>query len=95
MMTDPHDAPGTDTPPVITLSTRRVDDIADLLECCDQFLRQASEDTHAELRAFLAQHPTRHELGWLIDMLGFDALFLRAKLTVAAETAATRQQVSR
>ena len=72
----------------ITLSGHAVGQIAELLEHCEGFLRHASPNTHAELLGFLDQQPARPDAGWLIDMLGFDALFLQAKLAVAAETAA-------
>jgi hypothetical protein len=75
-----------DTP--ITLSRHAVGQIAELLQHCEAFLRHASPNTLAELLGFLDQQPARPDAGWLIDMLGFDALFLQAKLAVAAETAA-------
>jgi hypothetical protein len=70
-----------------TISSRATSQIAELLGCCEAFLRQASPATRAELLAFPGGHPTRPEPGWLIDLPGFDALFLQAKLAVAAEAA--------
>jgi hypothetical protein len=78
-----------DTP--ITLSGHAVGQIAELLEHCEAFLRHASPNTRAELLGFLDQQPARPDAGWLIDMLGFDALFLHAKLAVAAEAAAGQE----
>lgn len=74
-----------DTP--ITLSSSAITQIAELLSCCEAFLRQASPSTRAELLPFCDRHPTRADASWLIDMLGFDALFLHAKLATA-QTAA-------
>jgi hypothetical protein len=75
-----------DTP--ITLCGHAVGQIAELLEHCEAFLRHGSPNTRAELLGFLDQQPARPDAGWLVDMLGFDALFLQSKLAVAAETAA-------
>jgi hypothetical protein len=81
-------------PHTITVSTDKAAQIAELLQCCDGFLREIGEPIRAELRRYLDQHPHRPDAGWLIDMLAFDALFLQAKLAVATETATTGQQTS-
>lgn len=75
-----------DTTP-ITISGRCASQIAELLSCCEALLRQASPTARAEMTNSLDQHCTVPDLGWLIDMLGFDTLFLQAKLAVAAESA--------
>lgn len=64
--------------------------LVELLEPCEEFLRTASPTVRAELRAFLAQQPTQPDAGWLVDMLGFNALYLQAKLAVATSAAHTR-----
>jgi hypothetical protein len=57
--------------------------IAELLELCDQFWR-----THpmgrGQLQAFLDAQPDSPPADWLIDMLGFNALYLQAKLAAAS-----------
>ena len=47
---------------------------AELLELCDEFLRQASPLVHTELREFLTEHGHHGDLGWFIDVLGFTTL---------------------
>jgi len=74
-----------DRTPAITVTARHASQIAELLACCDAFLRQASEPVRTELRRYLADNPQHPEVGWLLDMLGFDALFLQAKLAVPTE----------
>lgn len=47
----------------------------ELLELCEQFLRQASPIVHAELRQFLTENGYHHGgLGWFLDALGFTTL---------------------
>jgi hypothetical protein len=71
----------------ITVSGRGAAEIAELLECCDTFLRQASAAVRAELRHHLNAQPSRPDTGWLIDMLGFTSLLLQNKIALAAEHA--------
>lgn len=65
---------------IITISADKAAQIAELLTCCDAFLREAGAPIRAELRRYLHQNPDRPDADWLIDMLGLDALFLHAKL---------------
>jgi hypothetical protein len=82
-----------DDPQTIAISAGKAAQIAELLTCCDAFLREAGEPIRAELRRYLGQHPGWPDAGWLIDMLGFDALFLQAKLAAADQSAGTARQV--
>lgn len=43
----------------------------ELLELCEEFLRQASPLVHAELRQFLTEHGHHGSLGWFLDAIGF------------------------
>jgi hypothetical protein len=43
----------------------------ELLELCEQFLRQASPIVHTELRQFLTERGCHGGLGWFLDALGF------------------------
>jgi hypothetical protein len=48
---------------------------AELLELCEEFLRQASPIVHTELRQFLTAHGYHlGGLGWFLDALGFTCL---------------------
>jgi hypothetical protein len=90
--------PTTPSTPTARIGSVEVADVAvtryaaasliELLEHCDAFLRSASPAVHAELRDFLAHQPTRPDAGWLIDMLGFNALYLQGKLAHTDHTAA-------
>ena len=55
--------------------------LVELLEHCERFLRTADPVVRTELDAFLTQQPSRLDTNWLIDMLGFNALYLQGKLT--------------
>lgn len=61
-------------------------ELAQLLEFCDEFFRHASPAVRAELARYLDQRPAAPDANLLIDSLGLTALFLRAHLTVAAQT---------
>ena len=43
----------------------------ELLELCEEFLRQASPSIHTELRQFLTAHGHHGDLGWFLNALGF------------------------
>jgi hypothetical protein len=50
----------------------------ELLELCEQFLRQASPIVHTELRQFLTENGYHNGgLGWFIDALSFTTLIPR------------------
>lgn len=70
----------------ITISTDYAQQVSELLKLCDEFLRQATPPVHDELSRYLAQRPAAPDRYLLIDALGFTALSLQSKLTVAAET---------
>lgn len=54
---------------------RSAADTTELLELCEQFLRQASPTVHTELRQFLTENGYRTGgLGWFLDTLGFTTL---------------------
>jgi hypothetical protein len=65
----------------VTVTGSKAASLVELLEHCEQFLRTASPTVRTELDAFLTQQPSRLDTNWLIDMLGFNALYLQAKLT--------------
>ena len=46
----------------------------ELLELCEEFLRQASPIVHTGLRQFLTEHGRHGGLGWFLDALGFTTL---------------------
>jgi hypothetical protein len=46
----------------------------ELLELCEEFLRQASSIVHTELRQFVTQHGHHGGLGWFLDALSFTTL---------------------
>jgi hypothetical protein len=56
----------------------------ELLELCDEFLRQASPIVRTELRQFLTEHGHHGGLGWFLDALGFTCL-IRTALDSAAD----------
>ncbi|QNJ89926.1 hypothetical protein HZU40_00205 (plasmid) [Mycolicibacterium fluoranthenivorans] len=70
----PTDAPDRDDPDIqFGVAPEQI--TTELLELCEQFLRQASPLVHTELRQFLTEqgyHPAA--LGWFIDALGFTTL---------------------
>lgn len=51
-----------------------------LLELCEQFLRQASPAVHIALDQFLTEHGHQGGLGWFIDALGFTVLQARSSI---------------
>ena len=53
----------------------------ELLELCEQFLRQASPIVHTELSQFLAEHGQHGGLGWFLDAFGFTTLAHRPAAT--------------
>jgi hypothetical protein len=70
----------------ITISTDYAEQVSELLELCNEFLRQTTPAVRAELARYLAPLPAAPDSHLLIDLLGFTALFLKAKLAVATET---------
>ena len=67
----------------IMISTDNAEQAVELLELCDGFLRLATPAVRAELARYLAERPAAPDSDLLIDLLGFTALFLQAKLAVA------------
>jgi hypothetical protein len=49
----------------------------ELLELCEEFLRQASPLVHTELRQFLTERGHQSGMGWFLDALGFTTLRTR------------------
>lgn len=86
MTSTPSSTPSSDAVDV-TVTGYAATNLVELLEHCEQFLRAASPAVRTELLAFLAQQPTRPDAGWLIDMLGFNALYLQGKLALADHAA--------
>jgi hypothetical protein len=91
--TDSATAPIAPTDPVwgvdpapVTVTGHAATDLIELLELCDEFLRTASPIVRAELKDFLDQQPSPPPMSWLIDMLGFNALYLQGKLALASNT---------
>jgi hypothetical protein len=74
----------------ITVTARFADQAAELLEFCQQFLRHAEPAVRAELARHLTE-PDAAQPSRFIDTLAYTALFLRAKLAVAAETQQQQQ----
>jgi hypothetical protein len=69
----PADAPDPNDPDVqFSVAPEQI--TTELLEICEQFLRQASPTVHTELRQFLAEHGHLGGLGWFLDALGFTTL---------------------
>ena len=66
----------------VTVTGSAAASLVELLEHCEQFLRTASPVVRTELLAFLAGRPTRPDADWLIDLLGFNALYLQGKLAL-------------
>lgn len=80
--------PGSDSADLtVTVTGSATASLVALLEHCEQFLRTASPVVRTELDTFLAGRPTRPDAGWLIDMLGFNALYLQGKLAPTHHTA--------
>lgn len=67
----------------VTVTGSAATSLVELLEHCEQFLRTASPVVRTELDTFLTQQPSRSDAGWLIDLLGFNALYLQGKLALA------------
>jgi hypothetical protein len=67
----------------VTVTGYAAASLAELLGHCEEFLRTASPTVRTELHAFLGRQPTAPDLGWLIDMLGFNTLYLQGKLATA------------
>lgn len=93
MTNPPTSTPDTSSIPVaapasVTVTGHAAISIVELLEHCEKFLRTSSPQVRAELLTFLDQQPTRPDAGWLVDMLGFNALYLQGKLAIAATVAA-------
>jgi hypothetical protein len=65
----------------ISLSASQADQLAELLEICDDFLRNASPTVRTEMRRALIMHDTMpDDFNLLVDCLGFTASYLRARL---------------
>jgi hypothetical protein len=86
MTTTPNSTPSGDCADV-TITGSQAASLVELLEHCEQFLRTASPVVRTELDAFLTQQPSRLDANWLIDMLGFNALYLQGKLAPTHHTA--------
>jgi hypothetical protein len=67
----------------VTVSNNAACSLLELLELCDLFLRTATPAVRAELKVFLDTQPTPLDANLLIDMLGFNALYLDGVLTLA------------
>lgn len=73
----------------VTLTSTAAESLVELLELCEQFLRTAGPAVQAELQAFLGEQRHRPDPVLLIDLLGFNGLFLQAK--IASATLASQQ----
>jgi hypothetical protein len=96
-MTHPTNCPTCDNPgmptitrrsqrgdaPAITVSDNAACSVLELLELCDLFLRTATPAVRAELSGFLDHQPTGLDANLLIDMLGFNALYLQGVMALA------------
>ncbi|MEU4183736.1 hypothetical protein [Micrococcus luteus] len=83
MTTTPNSMPSggcADVTDTVTVTGSTAASLVELLEHCEQFLRTASPVVRTELDAFLTRQPSRLDTDWLIDMLGFNALYLQGKL---------------
>lgn len=67
----------TTTTSTITITSQTAARLAETLQHCEQFLSQP--DVRAELIDYCNQHPNVSS-GWLVDMLGWHALHLHAKI---------------
>lgn len=77
-----HEFPPTDAPdpadPDVQFGAAPEQVTTELLELCEQFLRQASPIVHTELSDFLTENGYRPgSLGWFLDTLGFTTLLNR------------------
>jgi hypothetical protein len=69
----PADAPDPADPDVVFgVATEQI--TTQLLELCEEFLRQASPIVHTELDQFLTEHGHHGGIGWFIDALGLTVL---------------------
>ena len=69
----PADAPDPADPDVqVGVAPEQI--TTELLELCEEFLRQASPLVHAELRQFLTEHGHHGSFGWFLDAIGFTTL---------------------
>ena len=69
--------------PAVTVSGYAAGSLLELLELCDLFLRTASPAVRAELAGFLQQQPTPLDAYLLIDLVGFNALYLEGVIALA------------
>jgi hypothetical protein len=92
-MTTPDNTPSGDCADV-TITGSQAASLVELLEHCEQFLRTAGPVVRTELHSFLTGHPTQPAADWLIDMLGFNALYLKGKLPHTHNTDHTADSVS-
>lgn len=67
-------------PAQVVLSAYTIAAIGELLSMCDEFLRTAGPAVRDELRAYLRHQYPPTDPGWLIDMLGFNSLYLDHQL---------------
>jgi hypothetical protein len=61
----------------MNITTYTASSLTELLETCEEFLRTASPQVHAELRSYLHDQRPPADPSWLIDMLGFSSAQLR------------------
>lgn len=64
----------------ITISSQAAAALADVLEQCEAFFT-ANQLARAELADFCLHQPPAVTSGWLLDMLGWHALHLRARVS--------------
>lgn len=72
------------TPATVALSEYTVTALGEVLGLCEEFLRTAGPNVHAELRGYLRAQCPPADPTWLIDMLGFHALHLHHQLPTPA-----------
>jgi hypothetical protein len=70
----------------VTITSSTAARLVELLEHCERFLRTAGPVVRTELDTFLAEQPALSDANWLIDMLGFNALYLQGKLAPTHHT---------
>jgi hypothetical protein len=61
----------------MNITTYTASSLSELLDTCEEFLRTASPQVHAELRSYLNDQRPPADPSWLIDMLGFSSAHLR------------------
>ena len=74
----------TTTTGTVTMSTERLDQIAELLEITEQFLRTHLQTVHRDLDELLLHRGITGGPGWLIDVLGATGFGLRAAASTPA-----------